>query len=214
MLVDVTAGHLVRSSRTLILVPGGLLSGPLGEDLVRLEHTPQAGLSDLEPKRGIKIMKMHTAPVPAIPDVLEDPIRDKGTAFTESERDALGLTGRLPSAVLTLDQQAQRAYQQMLRQGDDLAKNVNMEQLHDRNEVLYYRVLADHLAELLPVVYDPVIGDAIEQYSHEYRRPRGLYLSMDRPDDMDKAFDSLGLRPEDVDLIVCSDAEEILGTGY
>ena len=87
-----------------------------------------------------------------------------------------------------------------------------MEQLHDRNEVLYYRVLADHLAELLPVVYDPVIGDAIELYSHEYRRPRGLYLSIDRPDDMDKAFASLGLGPQDVDLIVCSDAEEIPGS--
>jgi malate dehydrogenase (oxaloacetate-decarboxylating) len=158
-------------------------------------------------------MSMRAAPAPAIPDVLEDPILDKGTAFTESERDTLGLTGRLPSAVLTLDQQAQRAYQQMLRQDDDLAKNVYMEQLHDRNEVLYYRVLADHLAELLPVVYDPVIGDAIEHYSHEYRRPRGLYLSIDRPDDMDKAFASLGLGPEDVDLIVCSDAEEILGIG-
>jgi malate dehydrogenase (oxaloacetate-decarboxylating) len=158
-------------------------------------------------------MSMRAEPVPAIPAVLEDPIRDKGTAFTEAERDALGLTGRLPSAVLTLDQQAQRAYQQMQRQGDDLAKNVYMEQLHDRNEVLYYRVLANHLAELLPIVYDPVIGDAIEHYSHEYRRPRGLYLSIDRPDDMDKAFASLGLRPDDVDLIVCSDAEEILGIG-
>jgi malate dehydrogenase (oxaloacetate-decarboxylating) len=158
---------------------------------------------------------MHTSagPAPAIPHVLEDPIQDRGTAFTEEERDALGLTGRLPSAVLTLEQQAQRAYQQMLRQGDDLAKNIYMEQLHDRNEVLYYRVLADHLAELLPVVYDPVIGDAIERYSHEYRRPRGLYLSIDRSDDMDKAFASLGLGPEDVDLIVCSDAEEILGIG-
>src|SRR5580692_8449030 len=162
---------------------------------------------------GITIMSTTAAPAPAIPDVLEDPSRDKGTAFTESERDALGLTGRLPSAVQTLDQQAQRAYQQLLRQGDDLAKNVYMEQLHDRNEVLYYRVLADHLAELLPIVYDPVIGDAIERYSHEYRRPRGLYLSIDRPDDMDKAFDSLGLGTDDVDLIVCSDAEEILGIG-
>ena len=158
-------------------------------------------------------MSTRTEPVSSIPDVLADPIRDKGTAFTEAERDALGLTGRLPSAVLTLDQQAQRAYQQMLRQGDDLAKNVYMEQLHDRNEVLYYRVLADHLTELLPVVYDPVIGDAIEHYSHEFRRPRGLYLSIDRPDDMDRAFASLGLGPHDVDLIVCSDAEEILGIG-
>jgi malate dehydrogenase (oxaloacetate-decarboxylating) len=161
----------------------------------------------------MKVMSLRAEPVPAIPEVLEDPIRDKGTAFTEAERDALGLTGRLPSAVLTLDQQAQRAYQQMQRQGDDLAKNVYMEQLHDRNEVLYYRVLANHLAELLPIVYDPVIGDAIENYSHEYRRPRGLYLSIDRPDDMDKAFASLGLGPADVDLIVCSDAEEILGIG-
>jgi malate dehydrogenase (oxaloacetate-decarboxylating) len=158
-------------------------------------------------------MSMSMEPAPAIPEVLQDPIRDRGTAFTEAERDTLGLTGRLPSAVLTLDQQAQRAYQQMLRQADDLAKNVYMEQLHDRNEVLYYRVLADHLAELLPVVYDPVIGDAIERYSHEYRRPRGLYLSIDKPDDMEKAFASLGLGPDDVDLIVCSDAEEILGIG-
>ena len=158
-------------------------------------------------------MSTRVTPTPVIPAQLQDPLHDKGTAFTQEERDALGLTGRLPSAVQTLDQQAQRAYQQMLRQGDDLAKNVYMEQLHDRNEVLYYRVLADHLTELLPIVYDPVIGDAIERYSHEYRRPRGLYLSIDRPDDMDSAFASLGLGPEDVDLIVCSDAEEILGIG-
>src|SRR6201996_1429051 len=158
-------------------------------------------------------MSMRVTPTPVIPAQLQDPLHDKGTAFAQEERDALGLTGRLPSAVQTLDQQAQRAYQQMLRQGDDLAKNVYMEQLPDRNEVLYYRVLADHLTELLPIVYDPVIGDAIERYSHEYRRPRGLYLSIDRPDDMDSAFASLGLGQEDVDLIVCSDAEEILGIG-
>ena len=72
-----------------------------------------------------------------IPDVLLDPLRDRGAAFTEPERDALGLTGRLPSAVLTLDQQAGRAYEQMQRQPSDLAKNVNLEQLHDRNEILY-----------------------------------------------------------------------------
>src|ERR1700739_819874 len=158
-------------------------------------------------------MSMRTEPVPAIPDVLEDPIRDKGTAFTEAEREALGLTGRLPSAVLTLDQQAQRAYQQLQRQPGDLAKNVYMEQLHDRNEVVYYKVLLDHLAELLPVVYDPTVGDAIEKYSHEYRRPRGIYLSIDRPDDIEKAFATLQLGPGDVGLIVCSDAEEILGIG-
>jgi malate dehydrogenase (oxaloacetate-decarboxylating) len=148
-----------------------------------------------------------------IPSVLDDPLRNHGAAFTEAEREALGLTGRLPAGVLTLDQQAQRSYQQLQAQGSDLAKNVYLEQLHDRNEVLYYKVLLDHLAELLPIVYDPVVGDAIEQYSHEYRRPRGLYLSIDRPDDIEKAFGSLELSADDVDLIVCSDAEEILGIG-
>ena len=115
--------------------------------------------------------------------------------------------------VLTLEEQARRVWQQLQAQGDDLAKNVYMEQLHDRNEVLYYKVLLDHLAELLPVVYDPTVGDAIERYSHEYRRPRGIYLSIDRPDDIETAFGTLGLGPGDVDLIVCSDAEEILGIG-
>jgi len=140
-------------------------------------------------------------------------MRNRGVAFSLAEREALGLTGRLPSGVLTLEEQARRAYQQLQRQGGDLAKNVYLEQLHDRNEVLYYKLLADHLAELLPVVYDPTVGDAIERYSHEYRRPRGIYLSIDRPDDTEAAFASLELGPADVDLIVCTDAEEILGIG-
>ena len=145
--------------------------------------------------------------------VLADPRINKGTAFSDGERAALGLVGLIPAGHLTLEQQASRIYAQFLRQSSDLARNVLLNELYDRNEVLYYRVLADHLAELLPVVYDPVIGDAIEHFSHEYRRPRGLFLSIDRPGDMDKAFASLGLGPEDVDLIVCSDAEEILGIG-
>ena len=150
---------------------------------------------------------------PAIPDVLTDPIRNRGVAFSIAEREALGLTGRLPSGVLTLDQQAKRAYAQLQRQGGDLAKNVYLEQLHDRNETLYFKLLTEHLEELLPIVYDPVVGDAIERYSHEYRRPRGIYLSIDQPKDISEAFGSLGLEPDDVDLIVCSDAEEILGIG-
>jgi malate dehydrogenase (oxaloacetate-decarboxylating) len=134
-------------------------------------------------------------------------------AFSAAERAARGLTGRLPSAVLTLEEQARRAYRQLQDQGSDLDKNVYLEQLHDRNETLYYKLLGDHLAELLPVVYDPTVGEAIEKYSHEYRRPRGIYLSIDRPDDIAAAFGTLGLGQDDVDLIVCSDAEEILGIG-
>jgi malate dehydrogenase (oxaloacetate-decarboxylating) len=160
-----------------------------------------------------KITGKNSAHTQAVPEVLDDPLRNRGVAFTEAERKALGLTGRLPSAVLTLEQQTRRVYEQLQRQPTDLAKNVYLEQLHDRNEVLYYKVLADHLAELLPVVYDPTVGDAIEKYSHEYRRPRGVFLSIDRPDDIEKAFATLQLEPDDVDLIVCTDAGEILGIG-
>jgi malate dehydrogenase (oxaloacetate-decarboxylating) len=158
-------------------------------------------------------MTKTTLRTPAAPGVLEDAMLNRGVAFTVAEREALGLTGRLPSAVLPLERQARRSYQQLQRQGNDLAKNVYLEQLHDRNEVLYYRVLSDHLAELLPIVYDPTVGEAIEKYSHEYRRPRGIFLSIDAPDDIAKAFATLELGPGDVDLIVCSDAEEILGIG-
>ncbi len=150
---------------------------------------------------------------PTLPAVLEDPLQNRGVAFTREEREALGLTGRLPSAVLSLEEQAHRAYQQLHHQPTDLAKNVYLEDLHDRNEVLYYKLLGDHLAELLPIAYDPVVGEAIERYSLEYRRPRGVFLSIDAPDDMEKAFATLKLSPGDVDLIVCSDAEEILGIG-
>jgi malate dehydrogenase (oxaloacetate-decarboxylating) len=160
-----------------------------------------------------KITSNSSVRTPAVPAVLTDPMRNRGVAFTAAEREALGLAGRLPPAVLTLEQQTLRAYGQLHRQGSDLAKNVYLEQLHDRDEVLYYKVLTDHLAELLPIVYDPTVGEAIERYSHEYRRPRGIFLSIDRPGDIAKAFATLELGPDDVDLIVCSDAEEILGIG-
>jgi malate dehydrogenase (oxaloacetate-decarboxylating) len=158
-------------------------------------------------------MSHSTTGQPSATEILADPLRNHGVAFTEAQRRALGLTGRLPSAVLSLDQQADRAYKQLQAQAGDLAKNVYLEQLHDRNEVLYFKVLLDHLTELLPVVYDPTVGDAIEHYSDEYRRPRGIFLSIDRPGDIESAFGTLGLGPRDVDLIVCSDAEEILGIG-
>ena len=145
--------------------------------------------------------------------VLSDPWLNKGTAFTESERDALGLTGLLPSRVLTLDQQAQRAYRQCSRQASDLDKNIYLTALHDRNEVLFYRVLTDHLSELLPIVYTPTIGEAIQQYSHQYRRPRGVYLSIDAPDQIETALRATELSADEVDLIVATDAQAILGIG-
>lgn len=150
---------------------------------------------------------------PRLPWVVNDPLANRGTAFTAAERDRLGLVGRLPDAVLTLDQQARRAYEQFRRQPDALAAYLHLEQLHDRNEVLYHRLLTEHLAELLPIVYDPTVGEAIKTYSHEYRRPRGVFLSIDRPQDLRRSFEELGLGPDEVDLVVVTDAEQILGIG-
>ena len=145
--------------------------------------------------------------------VLTNPQLNKGTAFDNAERQALGLVGLVPPAVLTLDQQATRAYAQYLAQPSDLARNVYLTALHDRNEVLFYRLVSDHLAEMMPIVYTPTVGAAIERYSYEYRRPRGVYLSVDAPEDMERALGATGLGPGDVDLIVATDAEAILGIG-
>ena len=147
------------------------------------------------------------------PSVLQDSLINRGTAFTASERAQLGLVGRLPAAVSTLEQQADRAYAQLQARPTDLAKNQFMASLQDTNEVLFYRLLVDHLVELNPIVYDPTVGDAIEQYSHEFRRPRGVYLSIDHQDQVRESFEGLGLGPDDVDLIVVTDAQEILGIG-
>jgi len=145
--------------------------------------------------------------------LLREPLLNKGTAFSLEERASLGLNGLLPSEVKTLAQQADRAYGQYRRQPDDLAKNVYLTALHDRNEVLYYRLLTDHLPEMLPIVYTPTVALAIERYSHQYRRPRGIFLSIDHPELLDESFRNAGLGPRDVDLIVATDGERILGIG-
>lgn len=149
----------------------------------------------------------------AKPTVVTNPLTNRGTAFTIEERRRLGLIGRFPSAVETLDQQAARTYRQLCGFEEDMDKYVFLDQLHDRNETLYYRILTDHLTELLPVVYDPTVGEAIKKWSREYRRSRAVYLSIDRIEDVRPSFEALGLGPDDVDLLVVSDAEEILGIG-
>jgi malate dehydrogenase (oxaloacetate-decarboxylating) len=146
-------------------------------------------------------------------EVLQIPLLNKGTAFSWHERDELHLDGLIPSAVETIEDQVRRVYAQYRAQPSDLRKNVYLEALRDRNEVLYYRLLSDHLRELLPIVYDPVVGQAIRSYSHEYRRPRGVHLSVDDVGGIERALANLAMGPDDVDLIVASDGEEILGIG-
>jgi malate dehydrogenase (oxaloacetate-decarboxylating) len=145
--------------------------------------------------------------------VLADPRLNKGTAFSDAERGDLGITGLIPAARLTLPQQAARILAQYGSQPTDLARNVLLTEVHDRNEVLFYYVLTEHLREMLPIVYTPTVGQAIEQYSHEYRRPRGVYLSIDHPEVIERSLLAAGLGPDEVDLIVATDAGAILGIG-
>jgi malate dehydrogenase (oxaloacetate-decarboxylating) len=145
--------------------------------------------------------------------VLTTPLLNKGTAFTAEERDALGLTGLLPPVISTLDAQVMAAYAQYQRLPDALSKNVYLTALHDRNEVLFFRVLSEHLREMIPIVNDRTVGLAMEQYHHECRRPRGVYLSIDHADAIEEAFKNLGAGPGDIDLILATDAEQIFGIG-
>ena len=145
--------------------------------------------------------------------VLATPRINRGTAFTFEERRELGLTGLLPMGVSTLDQQVRRTYAQYRSQPNDLAKWVYLANLRDRNEVLFYRLLSDHIEEMLPVVYTPTVGLAIERFSHEFRRSRGVYLSVDHPAEVEIALRNTELGAEDVDLLVATDSEGILGIG-
>jgi len=147
------------------------------------------------------------------PTILQNPLTNKDTAFTLEERAKYGLAGRLPVVVETLEQQAMRAYRQFSSYEKDIEKYIFLDQLHNRNEVLYYKLLIDHLAEMLPVVYDPTVGEAIKKWSRDYRRSRAVYLDVNHPENIRASFETLGLGADDVDLIVVSDAEEILGIG-
>jgi malate dehydrogenase (oxaloacetate-decarboxylating) len=145
--------------------------------------------------------------------VLATPLLNKGTAFTAEERKELGLTGMLPPVISTLEAQVKSAYAQYQHLTDALSKNIYLTALHDRNEVLFYRLLSGHLREMIPIVNDRTIGLAMQQYHHECRRPRGVYLSIDHLDGIEEAFRNIGAGPEDIDLIMATDAEQILGVG-
>ncbi len=145
--------------------------------------------------------------------VLTTPLLNKGSAFTTEEREALGLTGLLPPVISTLEAQVNSAYTQYQRLPDALSKNIYLTALHDRNEVLFFRVLSEHLREMIPIVNDRTVGLAMEQYHHECRRPRGVYLSIDHADAIESAFANLASGKDDIDLILATDAEQIFGIG-
>jgi malate dehydrogenase (oxaloacetate-decarboxylating) len=147
-------------------------------------------------------------------EVLRIPRINRGTAFTEQQRIDLGLVGLLPSGVTTFDVQLRRAYQQFQGASTNLDKFTYLQALRDRNTVLFYRLLADHLPEMMPIVYTPTIGEAIQNFSSTYhQRLHGVFLSIDRPDAMEASLLAFGRKPEDVDLVIVTDSEGILGIG-
>src|SRR5258706_1264020 len=145
--------------------------------------------------------------------VLNSPLLNKGTAFSADERRALGLSGLLPPDISTLGAQVRRAYIQYERLPDALSKNIYLAALHDRDEVLFYRLFSEHLREMIPIVNDLTVGLAMEQYHHECRPPRGVYLSIDHAEGIEDAFANLSVGADDIDLILATDAERALGIG-
>jgi malate dehydrogenase (oxaloacetate-decarboxylating)(NADP+) len=144
-------------------------------------------------------------------DLLHTPLLNKDTAFTERERIELGIRGLLPSKVDTIEEQVMRSMGNYRAKPDDLEKYIYLSALHDRNETLFYRVLIDHIEEMMPIVYTPTVGKACQMYGHLFRRARGMFVSA-----LDKGSMSDVLRNwnnDDVRVIVVTDGERILGLG-
>ena len=143
--------------------------------------------------------------------LLRDPVLNKGTAFTEEERDALGLRGLLPPHVHTMDEQLIRVLRNLRAKPTDLEKYIFLISLQDRNKTLFYRVLLENIEEMMPIVYTPTVGQACLEYGHIFRRPRGIFITAN---DKGRVADLLENWPyKDIRIIVVTDGERILGLG-
>jgi malate dehydrogenase (oxaloacetate-decarboxylating) len=143
--------------------------------------------------------------------LLQTPAWNKGTAFTLEERTRLGLHGLLPHQIETIDEQLVRAYEAYLAKRTPLGRHVQLRALQDTNEILFYRLLLAHIEEMMPIVYTPVVAEACQQFSHIYRRPRGLFIPFPLRDSIPELLRN---RPNpDVDVVVVTDGERILGIG-
>ena len=139
-----------------------------------------------------------------------DPLTNKGTAFPPDERDRLHLNGLLPPAVSTMAQQLDRTYENFRAKSTDLERYIHLASLQDRNETLFFRLVHEHIDEMMPIIYTPVVGEACQQFSHIYRRPRGLYITYEQRDHIEAILENHRRAPA---IIVVTDGERILGLG-
>ena len=144
-------------------------------------------------------------------DMLQNPLLNKGTAFTQKERDLLGLQGLLPPRVLSMEDQIARILESIRRKPTNLGKYITLNALHDRNRALFYRVLRDHLEEMMPIVYTPTVGQACQEFSHIFRKARGVYIGPEHKGRMAEVLRNWPHR--DIRVIVVTDGERILGLG-
>jgi malate dehydrogenase (oxaloacetate-decarboxylating)(NADP+) len=142
--------------------------------------------------------------------LLRDPLLNKGTAFTEAERDALGLRGLLPAHVLSMDEQVARVMTNLRDLPSDLEKYIALNSLHDRNEALFFRVVCDNIDEIQPLIYTPTVGLACQRFGLIFQRPRGMFISAN---DRGRIAELLANWPYQAKLIVVTDGERILGLG-
>ena len=144
-------------------------------------------------------------------ELLNDPLYNKGTAFTIEEREELGLLGLLPPHIDNIDGQIDRAYQAFCMEPTDLEKHIFLRNLQDHNEVLFYRLLMDNIAEMMPIIYTPTVGEACQKFSHIFRQRRGLYISYPHRHQIRQILDNTSR--SEVRVIVVTDGERILGLG-
>ncbi|MEZ4529246.1 MAG: NAD-dependent malic enzyme, partial [Desulfobacterales bacterium] len=149
--------------------------------------------------------------IPTGMELLRNPFLNKGTAFTEREREMLGLRGLLPPRVLTMEQQCARVLESVRRKPTDLGRYITLMALYDRNRNLFYRVIEENLEEMMPLIYTPTVGQACREFSHIFRRANGLYVAAKKKGKIREILQSWPYK--DVRIIVVTDGERILGLG-
>jgi len=161
----------------------------------------------IDPETGEEVLEVLLAGV----QLLDHPMFNKGSAFPEEERAAFGLLGLLPPHVGGIEEQLERRYRDFQEKRSDLQQHIYLRALQERNETLFYRFMQEHITEMMPLIYTPVVGEACQFFSRIYRRPRGLFISYPHRDDLDTILQNRPFR--EVDVIVVTDGERILGLG-